>query len=120
MLAAYRVDVLDPAVTPRRIWVLLQRLPPWAVRPGAEWSTEADLLALLIDHVANLTWITLQAAGARNPRRPRPLPRPKPRTPVPAAAPAPHLRAEKGKSGWFEMADQLSAMGNVITKRADG
>ena len=65
VMAGYGVDVLDPAVTPRRVAVLVERLPPFARGPGEEWSTEADLLALLIDHVANLTWITLRAHGSK-------------------------------------------------------
>lgn len=75
-MMAFGVDVLDPAVSPRRIALLLARLPPWARTAGREWSTEADLLALLIDHVAALTWVTLKAHGAKNVPRPRPMPRP--------------------------------------------
>lgn len=86
MLATYGVDVLDPNVTPRRLAVLLDRLPPYARRPGQQWSIESELLAALIDHVANLTWVTLRAAGAKNARRPRPLPRPAERAAIRAPA----------------------------------
>ena len=74
-MAGFGVDVLDPAVTPRRIAVLLDRLPPHARRLGEPWSIEAELLALVVDHLANLTWITARAHGAKV-ARPRPMPRP--------------------------------------------
>lgn len=78
MLSAYgrAGDPLDPAVSTRRFGVLLERLPPHARRPGEQWSTESDLLALLIDHLANLTYVTLKANGAKSAKRPKPLPRP--------------------------------------------
>jgi hypothetical protein len=68
--------VLDPAVSPRRIWVLVHRLPPWVRSLGEPWSAEADLTALVIDHLAQLTYVTLRAAGAKNVSQPRPIPRP--------------------------------------------
>jgi len=76
MLEVYGVDVLDPAVSTRRVAVLLERLPPYARRPGEHWSTEAELLAVLADELAQLTWVTLRAHGAKGAARPRPLPRP--------------------------------------------
>lgn len=76
-MAAYGVDVLDPAVSTRRVHVLLERLPPSARRPGEAWSTEAELLAGLIDHVAYLTWVTLRAYGAKGAAKPRPVQRPR-------------------------------------------
>ena len=76
MLEVYGVDVLDPAVSTRRVAVLLERLPPYARRPGEHWSTEAELLAVLADQLAQLTWVTLKAHGAKGAARPRPLPRP--------------------------------------------
>jgi hypothetical protein len=87
-MAAYRIDCLDPAVTPRRVAVLLSRLPSWARGGGDPWSPEADLLALLIDHVAALIWITQRAHGAKHVRKPSPLPRPW-RTQDPAGPPPP-------------------------------
>jgi hypothetical protein len=79
-MAAYGIDVLDPAVTPRRIAVLMSHLPPSARGGGEVWSTEAELIAVLIDHVATLTWVTLRAAGAKGVARPKPIPRPRNRT----------------------------------------
>jgi hypothetical protein len=67
------------------VHVLLERIPPSARRGGEQWSTEADLLAALIDHVAYLTWVTLKAHGAKGAPKPRPVPRPK-RAPVITAA----------------------------------
>jgi hypothetical protein len=75
MLAAYGVDVLDPGTSLRRIHVLLERLPPHARRGGEQWSTEAELIATLIDHVSMLTWVTMRANGS-NASQPKPLQRP--------------------------------------------
>jgi hypothetical protein len=62
--------------------VLLNRLPPHARRPGEPWSDESHLLALLVDHVAELTWLTVKIANPKgSAARPRPIPRP-PRRPV--------------------------------------
>jgi hypothetical protein len=74
---AYHLDARDPALSLRRFRVLLENLPPSAVRPGQEWSTEAELLAVLIDHVAELTYVTVKAAGGKG-TRPKPIPRPQP------------------------------------------
>jgi len=75
MLGAYGIDTLDPKVSMRRMFVLLERMPPAARRIGEVWSDESELLALLIDHVAELTWVTARAAGSTQPR-PQPLRRP--------------------------------------------
>lgn len=79
MLAAYGVDVLDPAVTPRRISVLLPRLRPglWPdADHSASWSTEAHLLAALVDAVQVNTHVFIAANSKRKQRPPKPLPRP--------------------------------------------
>lgn len=76
MLAAYGIDVLSPAVSTRRVHVLLERLPPHARRGGERWSVEAELLASLIDNVAMLTWVTMRANGAKNVAKPKPVTRP--------------------------------------------
>lgn len=122
MLAAYGVDVLDPGVTPRRVWVLATRLPPWAQAPGEAWSQEAALLALIVDHLANLTYVTLRAAGAKSVPKPRPLPRPKAR-----AASQPHepsgparAKAEAAPGGWFSAAQQLAVIPGVVVKHGGG
>jgi hypothetical protein len=75
MLAAFGVDVLDPAVSVRRVHVLLERLPPHARVQGEHWSTEAELLGHLVDAVQDLTWVTARAYGS-NAQRPQPLKRP--------------------------------------------
>ena len=125
-MAAYRLDVLDPAVTPRRIVVLTDRLPPWAISPGDTWGAEAELLALLVDHVAQLTWVTLKAAGSKSVSKPRPIPRPARRVRSPGAAssgprsgaPGP---AVPGKTGsWAEAAAQLAAIPGVIVQAEGG
>jgi len=79
LLATYGVDVLDPAVTLRRIWLLLRRLPPGAWPDADEatsWSVEAYLLANVLDAVADLTWVTVAANSKHKPQRPKPIPRP--------------------------------------------
>ena len=88
MLAVYGVDVLDPSVTLRRIWVLGRRLPAgsWPEEHSPmSWSVEAHLLASVLDALAALTFITIKAAGGK-PTKPTAFPRPKPkRTPPPEA-----------------------------------
>ncbi len=78
MLAAFGVDVTDPAVTNRKVRVLLERVPPRARELGQPWTPEAELLAGLIDHVAYLTWVTQRVHGGK-PSKPKPVWRP-PRT----------------------------------------
>jgi len=108
MLCAYGVDVLDPAVSLRRVWVLGNRLPPWARAGGEEWSGEMHLLALIADHLANLTYITLQAYGAKGVTKPKAIPRPKEhREPEPTPTPPQQPR------GWAAVAGQIAAMDNV-------
>ncbi len=109
MLAAYGVDVLDLSVSTRRLWVLLERLPPSARRHGEQWSIESELLAGLIDHVAYLTWVTLKASGAKSVARPKPVPRPKQRGQVTRRQPEQQQR----KATWMDAAKSLAAMPGV-------
>jgi hypothetical protein len=113
-MGAYGVDVLDMAVSPRRIAVLLERLPPAGRRQGQQWSTEAELLALLIDHVAALTYVTLKAHGAKNLAKPRPLPRPGASSAGAKQEPAAHGQAPApgaAKAGsWADAAALLAGM----------
>jgi hypothetical protein len=123
MLQVYGVDVLDPAVSTRRVAVLLERLPPYARRFGEQWSTEAELLAVLADRVGELTWVTLRAHGAKNAARPRPLPRPGDRRGL-AAAPKPAGQrpapaAPEGKTGtWADAIRTLAGAPGM--RRRDG
>jgi hypothetical protein len=101
MLAAYGVDVLDPAVSVRRVHVLLERLPPSARNGGELWSTEAELLAHVIDSVRELTWLTASAHGNAG-ARPKPVDRPPLRGQGEHAAPAaaqPSQRAQLNAGG---------------------
>jgi hypothetical protein len=125
-MEVYGVDVLDPAVSTRRVAVLLDRLPPYARRPGEQWSTEAELLAVRADRVGELTWVTLRAHGAKNAARPRPLPRPGIRAqsarnsagPARGQAAAPET-AGQGKTGTW--ADAIAALaGTPGMRRRDG
>jgi hypothetical protein len=115
MLAAYGVDVLDPRVTPRRLAVLAGRLPPAALRGGQAWSTEAELLALVVDHLARLTWVTLRAHGAKGAARPRPLPRPALARPGAGRQAAARTGPGRGQSGrtWADTAAQLALIPGV-------
>lgn len=116
-MAAYGVDTLDPAVSLRRVWVLLNRLPPQFRRGGEQWSAEADLLALLTDHVANLTWVTLRAHGAKNAKRPKPVPRPgdrHPRRQVQAPPARPELESGTKHNSWMAAVDQLRTIPGVV------
>lgn len=121
-MAGFGVDVLDPAVTPRRIAVLAARVPPFARRGGEWWSTEAELLALLIDHVANLTWVTARAAGAKGAQRPRPITRPGPVV-LGAGSSAPRSSAPATPPGstktgtWAEAIGILAGMPGVKVDR---
>jgi hypothetical protein len=122
MLQVYGVDVLDPRTSARRIAVLLDRLPPDARRFGEQWSTEAELLALLIDHVAALTWVTLKAHGAKNAPKPRPMPRPRRRAEL--GAPPQGSRNGTGNEGakagsWADAAKMLAGIPGVKV-RGDG
>jgi hypothetical protein len=120
-MAAYGVDVLDPAVSLRRVWVLLHNLPPGARRGGEAWSTEADLLAVLVDGMAYLTWITLKANGAKNVgKKPKPIDRP-PRpgltySPEPGRGAARQQPTEGGTraASWMDAAKQIAAVPGVV------
>jgi hypothetical protein len=78
MLAVFGVDVLDPGVSLRRVWVLLNRLPPGSLPrvSAASWSTDTHLLAGLLDAVNALTWVTVAQASRNRPAKPKPVPRP--------------------------------------------
>ena len=78
-MGTFGVDVLDPAVTPRRLGVLLERLPPgsWPDQHSpASWSAEAYLLAALIDAVQWNTYATLLGKTKARPAKPKAMPRP--------------------------------------------
>jgi hypothetical protein len=119
MLAAYGIDVLDPEVSTRRVHVLLERLPPAARRGGEHWSTEAELLASLIDHVAQLTYVTLKAAGAKTVTKPTPVKRPPSRGQAVAPRPANYSSspdAPAKASSWGEGLGALSQVQGVEVK----
>jgi hypothetical protein len=106
MLAAYGVDVLDPGVSTRRVWVLLERLPPAVRRLGEQWSTEAELLAGLIDEVAYNTWVLARVYGSRS-SAPKPVPRPPQRRREP----------EPARGAWDDVVRQLAAIPGVRVTR---
>lgn len=58
---------------------MLQRLPlgEWHKGQGAgSWSSEAYLLAGVLDAVNQLAWMTAAVNSKRKPKRPEPIPRP--------------------------------------------
>jgi hypothetical protein len=118
MLAHYGVDVLDPDVSLRRVWVLARRLPAGAwPDPGSamNWSTETHLLAHVLDALAALTYITIKAAGGK-PAKPKPFPRPAaPRRPP--ARPGAGQRAQPGTGGWAQLAQALVGQQGVVIHR---
>lgn len=108
MLATYGVDILDPAVSLRRVKVLGERLPAgaWPNPDHAlSWAPEAYLLAQLIDEVSALTYLMARAYGGK-PRRPKPFPRPgktgKDRRPAP-----------KPRTSWSSLAGKLTGQRGV-------
>jgi hypothetical protein len=111
MAAAYGLDTLDPQLSTRRLRVLLDALPPYARRGGMQWSTEAELLAHLTDHVANLTWVTLRANGAGSAPQPQPIKRPD----EPRAAPRGNAHADSPdrSASWSEAISKLAGMPGV-------
>ena len=118
MLAAFGVDVLDPAVSVRRVHVLLERLPPHARVQGEHWSTEAELLGHLLDAVQDLTWVTARAYGSNAPR-PQPVKRPplRDRGKLPALAAGAQQPAAPGApvqaASWAEAGALIAGMPGV-------
>lgn len=112
MAAAYGLRVWEPGLPLGRFAALLERLPPWARNGGQPWSTESELLAGLIDSVAQLTWVTLRAHGAKNVARPKPIPRPGQRRPRPPAA-IPEPSRGKSGGGWDSAASKLALIPGV-------
>jgi hypothetical protein len=127
MLATYGVDVLDPAVSCRRVHVLLRRLPPAAREQDQVWSSEASLLAVIADELAQLTYVTLRANGGR-PSKPKPIKRPgfahpEDHRPARRALPAGASAAADGggdgtrKAGsWADAVAVLAGLPGVVTE----
>lgn len=106
MLAHYGIDTLDPHVSLRRVKVLAERLPPgsWPDPDAqASWTTEAYLLAHLIDAVAALTHLTARAHGAK-PNQPKPFPRPG--------------AAAQARTSWAKLAQTLRGNPGVVVHDA--
>lgn len=125
MRAAYGVDVLDPAISCRRVALLLDRLPASARSLGEAWSAEAELLATLVDHVAYLAWVTIRANGGK-PKKPKPYPRPEPPQRLVGTTPTRRgkTRAARRRSqdeprkaaGWFDAANMLSGIRGAVVE----
>lgn len=86
LLARYGVDTLDPGVTMRRVWVLLQRCPGAYLRDPVEWDVQEHLTANVLDSLNALLYVTVKVnsrQGAQVPRIP-PIRRPSdtPKKPV--------------------------------------
>jgi len=77
VLARYGVD--PHRCTLRRLRVLVQHLPPgYWMDPDSEgvWSSEAHLLAGVIDAVNQTTWVLAATNSKNRPPRPKPVERP--------------------------------------------
>jgi len=110
MLATYGVDVLDPAVSLRRVHVLATRLPSGslpAMDSPAAWSTEAHLMARLNDAIDLLIWVTLRVHNSKV-QRPKPMPRPGGARRRPGQASAGGQRVS-----WVALAGALKSQGMV-------
>ena len=78
LLARYGVDTLDPTVTNRRVFVLLQRLPGEYLLDPIDWDTDRHLLATIADALHNLLWVTVKVNSKKGASVPKisPIPRP--------------------------------------------
>jgi len=113
MAAAYGgLNVRDPSVSLRRVWVLLERMPPQGRRGGEHWSVEAELLAMIHDRIAELTWVTLRANGSKT-AKPKPLPRPPAASLAPARPQPRAVSAVPKADGWLSAAQQLAVIPGV-------
>lgn len=106
MLQTYGVDVLDPAVSLRRVHVLSRRLAGGSQDSESDvaWTIEAHLLAATFDAVHSLLWVTLKANGAKPGPAPKPMLRPGSRG----------SRKPERKVPWTGVVDALRAQGAVI------
>lgn len=82
MLRVYGLDTLADPISPRRMVALLRGMPSgtleeWTDHANA-WSTEAHLLAHLIDVVQWNTWTLARVNSKTKPKEPKPMPRPGP------------------------------------------
>jgi hypothetical protein len=80
---------------------------------------EAELLAGLIDQVAELTWVTLRVNGSKNAARPKPVPRPdrRPQRPAPPRGQLENGQPPPVQAGtWMDAARQLAAIPGVVVK----
>lgn len=101
--ALLRVYGIDPhRATLRRVGVLVRRLPPgsWHKDAGlGSWTTEAYLLANVIDALNRLTYVQVQKSSKRKVKEPKPTWRPG--------------QARKQKVSWAEFGKALGASEGV-------
>lgn len=96
-----RVYHVDPhSITLRRVWVLMQRLPPgsWKKDAGPGSWTETDyLLANVIDAVNQVAWTVAQSNSKKKVPVPKPMERPGQKT---------------KKQGWGDFTQALTMIGD--------
>ena len=101
--ALLRVYGIDPhRATLRRVGVLARRLPPgtWHAGDGpGSWTSEAYLLANVVDAINNLTYVQVQKSSKRKIKPPKPTWRPG--------------RAKKQRMSWTEFGSALGATEGV-------
>jgi hypothetical protein len=100
-----RVYGVDPQqATPRRVWVLLQRLPlgAWHKDQGpASWTNEAYLMAQVVDAVNQVAWVQVAVNSKKKPKPPKPVWRP-------------GAKDQKQKTSWADLEAALSGVEGVI------
>lgn len=83
ILRTYGLDTLADPISPRRMIALLRGLPSGSLEAwtdnAAAWSTEAHLLAHLVDAVQWNTWTLARVNSKSKPKEPKPTPRPGPK-----------------------------------------
>ena len=85
--------------TPRRVWVLIGRLPlgSWVKDQGpGSWTNESYLLASVVDAVNQNSWLLAAVNSKKKPKRPEAFPRP-------------GTKAKK-KTSWTDIGKQLGAL----------
>jgi hypothetical protein len=105
LLRVYGVDPQEASL--RRVWVLTQRLPPGTWHKGegpGSWTSEAWLLAGVLDALNQLTWVQVQKSTKKRIPQPKPTWRPG--------------KQATGKVSWTAFGESLLGMDGVSDGRS--